>query len=380
MGVDRRRPDRDRPKLYCVQVTLAIIATLVQTGVVFGSREAANGDRAGLGTRVRAAISRAGINHSEVARSIGLEPSKLSKSLAGTRKFRIEEITRIAELTDVTTDWLTRGSGRIPGRTLPRRTISAVSSAHMISDGELPAGAGGAADTPCRADNGEWMSKGTRNRRRIVAAAWELYADRGIDAVRVHDIAEASGLSASAITYHFRTKTQLLEAALRYSLEIIATARDLLEPDDPVDVLRRFARVHAGVDPSVRRVWSIWIQSWARAVVDEQSRLNLTAVYSEWLDLITGVIVAGQRSGRVRAGDTDLMVKTLSTFIDGLGIARSARQMTVSDDDAALMIEAFLDAHILAPADSAESSPPEVPTPQPSSRPPQDEASQEEGT
>lgn len=355
----------------------------MQTGVVFGSREAANGDRAGLGTRVRAAISRAGINHSEVARSIGLEPSKLSKSLSGTRKFRIEEITRIAELTDVTTDWLTRGSGRIPGRTPPRRTISAVSSAHMISDGELPASAGGAgaaADSPGRADDGEWMSKGTRNRRRIVAAAWELYADRGIDAVRVHDIAEASGLSASAITYHFRTKTQLLEAALRYSLEIIATARDLLEPDDPVDVLRRFARVHAGVDPSVRRVWSIWIQSWARAVVDEQSRLNLTAVYSEWLDLITGVIVAGQRSGRVRAGNTDLMVKTLSTFIDGLGIARSARQMTVSDDDAALMIEAFLDAHILAPADSAESSASEAPTPQPSSRPPQDEASQEEGT
>lgn len=352
----------------------------MQTGVVFGSREAANGDRAGLGTRVRAAIRRAGINHSEVARSIGLEPSKLSKSLAGTRKFRVEEITRIAELTDVTTDWLTRGSGQIPGRTPPRRAISAVSTAHMITDEELLAGAGDAADTPGRAVGGEWMSKGTRNRRRIVAAAWELYADRGIDAVRVHDIAEASGLSASAITYHFRTKTQLLEAALRYSLEIIATARDLLEPDDPVDVLRRFARVHAGVDPTVRRVWSIWIQSWARAVVDERSRLNLTAVYSEWLDLITGVIVAGQRSGRMRAGNTDLMVKTLSTFIDGLGIARSARQMTISDDDALLMIEAFLQAHILAPAETSASSPPEASAPQPSSRPAQDEASQEEGT
>ncbi|MGN6034384.1 helix-turn-helix domain-containing protein [Brevibacterium casei] len=78
---------------------------------MLGGKEAANGDQAGLGTRVRAAIRRAGINHSEVARSIGLEPSKLSKSLAGTRKFRVEEITRIAELTDVTTDWLTRGQG-----------------------------------------------------------------------------------------------------------------------------------------------------------------------------------------------------------------------------------------------------------------------------
>ncbi|MBX4378415.1 hypothetical protein K4H02_25480, partial [Mycobacterium tuberculosis] len=82
--------------------------------------------------------------------------------------------------------------------------------------------------------------------------------------------------------------------------------------------------------------------SWARAVVDERSRLNLTAVYGEWLELITGVVVAGQRSGQIRAGNTDLMVKSLSTFIDGLGIARSARQMTISDDDALHLSEEFL--------------------------------------
>ncbi|WP_313450137.1 TetR family transcriptional regulator [Brevibacterium casei] len=361
---------------------------------MFGGKEAADGDQAGLGTRVRAAIRRAGINHSEVARSIGLEPSKLSKSLAGTRKFRVEEITRIAELTDVTTDWLTRGQGEGP----PRRTTTSATAEHMVtavgnappsSDGTLltdardlasraSRGPETAADPGGDADSdGAWMSKGTRNRRRIVEVAWALYADRGIDSVRVSDIAEASGLSASAINYHFRTKTQLLEAALRHSLEIIARARDLLEPDDPVEVLRRFAYVHAGVDPTVRRVWSIWIQSWARAVVDERSRLNLTAVYGEWLELVTGVIVAGQRTGQMRAGNTDLMVKSLSTFVDGLGIARSARQMTISDDDARLMIESFLAAHILAP----ESPPsPEATAPQPPSRPSRDAASQEEGT
>ncbi|MCT1550814.1 TetR family transcriptional regulator [Brevibacterium casei] len=354
---------------------------------MLGGKEAADGDQAGLGTRVRAAIRRAGINHSEVARSIGLEPSKLSKSLAGTRKFRVEEITRIAEITDVTTDWLTRGQGEGP----PRRTITSVpaDSVTPVGSGSEPTLSAGARDHASPANVGigptavgddadeTWMSKGTRNRRRIVEVAWELYADRGIESVRVHDIAEASGLSVSAINYHFRTKTQLLEAALRYSLEIIATARDLLEPDDPVEVLRRFARVHAGVDPTVRRVWSIWIQSWARAVVDERSRLNLTAVYGEWLELVTGVIVAGQRTGQMRAGNTDLMVKSLSTFIDGLGIARSARQMTISDDDARLMIESFLAAHILAP----ESPPsPEATAPQPPSRPSRDAASQEEGT
>nr|WP_241241458.1 helix-turn-helix transcriptional regulator [Brevibacterium linens] len=62
-----------------------------------------------LVARVRDAIKNAGINHSEVARRIGLDASKLSKSLAGTRKFRVEEISRIAELTEVSTDWITTG-------------------------------------------------------------------------------------------------------------------------------------------------------------------------------------------------------------------------------------------------------------------------------
>lgn len=351
--------------------------------MVFEGREADHGGRAGLGTRVRNAIRDAGINHSEVARSIGLEPSKLSKSLAGTRKFRVEEITRIAQLTDVTTDWLTLG--REEGA--PRRQTAPLAPTHSLTEaaGEGASAPPAAGDDLPRPDaSTTWMSKGTRNRRRIVAAAWELYADRGIDAVRVHDIAAAAGLSASAINYHFRTKTALLEAALHYSLEIIATARDLVEPEDPAEVLLRFSRVHAGVDPTVRRVWSIWIQSWARAVVDERSRLNLAAVYAKWMDLIRGVVVAGQRVGQVRDGDTDLMVKSLSVFIDGLGVARSTAQMSLTDDDALAMIDTFLRAHILVPG--AEPAPMRAATrpPDPAARPRsaehlQDEPLQEEG-
>src|SRR5699024_9750684 len=107
--------------------------------------------------------------------------------------------------------------------------------------------------------------KGTRNRLKIIAAAWLLYADRGVDKVRNEDVARASGLSTSAMNYHFRTKQQLLQAAMHYSHEVIGRTRQLHEPPDLVFVLPRFARMHAGVDVRSRRVWSIWIQRWARA-------------------------------------------------------------------------------------------------------------------
>ena len=38
------------------------------------------------------------LNHSEVGRQIELVASKLSESLAGTRTVRVEEITRVDEL------------------------------------------------------------------------------------------------------------------------------------------------------------------------------------------------------------------------------------------------------------------------------------------
>src|SRR5699024_1505414 len=322
------------------------IATSRHTVVVVTTNESAHSTQKSLVGRVRSAIKSAGINHSEVARHIGLDASKLSKSLAGTRKFRVEEISGIAELTDVTTDWLTTGRRTRP----PRR--------HMVSEAR-PEEAGEATEALASAvpDKTEvpeapvveepWMSKGTRNRAKIIAAAWELYADRGIDKVRTEDVAHASGLSASAVNYHFRTKNQLLQAALRYSLEVIGRTRELNEPADPVSVLRRFARMHAGVDVRIRRVWSIWIQSWARASTDEDARTNLAGVYDEWLEMMTGVVLAGQRAGAIRTGDTALIVKSLSIFIDGLGVARSTEQMPLTDEEALVMLENYLSAHIL---------------------------------
>ncbi len=328
-------------------VSLAEIATSVHTVVVVTTSEGAHSTQRALVARVRSAIKAAGINHSEVARHIGLDASKLSKSLAGIRKFRVEEISHIAELTDVTTDWLTTGRKTRP----PRRDLvsearpAAAKAAEALTVDSVP---DACEETSAPAVEKPWMSKGTRNRAKIIAAAWELYADRGIDKVRTEDVARASGLTASAVNYHFRAKNQLLQAALRHSLDVIGRTRELNEPSDPVSVLRRFARMHAGVDVRIRRVWSIWMQSWALASTDEDARANLAGVYGEWLEMMTGVVFAGQRDGTIRTGDTALIVKSLSIFIDGLGVARSTEQMPLTDDEALCMLENYLNAHILA--------------------------------
>ncbi|MBN6056622.1 ImmA/IrrE family metallo-endopeptidase, partial [Nonomuraea sp. RK-328] len=56
--------------------------------------------------RVRQLIARRGQSQGEFAALAGLDPSKMSKSLSGTRRFTSLDLARIAELGGVTVDWL----------------------------------------------------------------------------------------------------------------------------------------------------------------------------------------------------------------------------------------------------------------------------------
>jgi Zn-dependent peptidase ImmA (M78 family)/transcriptional regulator with XRE-family HTH domain len=59
--------------------------------------------------RVRELIAQSGLSQHDFARQIGLDDTKLSKSLSGTRRFSSLDLARIAELCKVTVDWLITG-------------------------------------------------------------------------------------------------------------------------------------------------------------------------------------------------------------------------------------------------------------------------------
>lgn len=70
--------------------------------------------------RVREQIRTSGRSQRAFALDVGLDDSKLSKSLAGTRRFSSLDLARIAELCGVTVDWLITGDD--PGLALAART------------------------------------------------------------------------------------------------------------------------------------------------------------------------------------------------------------------------------------------------------------------
>lgn len=62
-----------------------------------------------MNDRVRDVITGSGMQQGAFAQSIGLDASKLSKSLAGSRRFSSLDLARIADVGKVTVDWLLTG-------------------------------------------------------------------------------------------------------------------------------------------------------------------------------------------------------------------------------------------------------------------------------
>ena len=88
-------------------------------------------------------------------------------------------------------------------------------------------------------------NKSERTRQRIIQAANRLFYRRGYNRTSFTDIVEAAGVPRGNIYYYFRTKDEILLAAIEHRLDIIETMIEEWNRNfaDPRGRLRRFAQV-----------------------------------------------------------------------------------------------------------------------------------------
>lgn len=96
-------------------------------------------------------------------------------------------------------------------------------------------------------------------RAKLLDAALELFATRGYAATPVDAIAEAAGVSAGLLYYHFDNKTAVLHAIFEQSLSDVqatfAAADRELAARDRLPALLRSA---AAIVPRHRNFWAVW--------------------------------------------------------------------------------------------------------------------------
>jgi AcrR family transcriptional regulator len=95
-------------------------------------------------------------------------------------------------------------------------------------------------------------------RPQILAAAAELLIEEGLSAVRVADVAERAGTSATSVIYYFGTKAELFEQAIAHADDSFYA--DLLEEVDRLD--SGVDRLAALIVRSSSLDWLLWMDLW----------------------------------------------------------------------------------------------------------------------
>ncbi|WP_405804992.1 TetR family transcriptional regulator C-terminal domain-containing protein [Streptomyces sp. NBC_01187] len=273
--------------------------------------------------RVRKVVEAAGCSQREFARRIVMDPSKLSRSLSGTRRFTVAELARIADAGEVDAAWLlgsravdpasagaapTRGDPAPGAPALPSPSAGAPST---TEPSPAPSPAPGASQLPS-----------TGRPLQIVRETVRLIAEHGFHAVRVSDIAAACDTSTATIHYHFPGRAELLEAAVRWCMDedTASRAARIAEAgaEDAAAELREVLALQTPRTPQQRRQWLVWLDLWAEAARSTAiGRLHVD-YYRQWRTTVADVIRRGIGQGVFRPVDPEFSALRLTALVDGL--------------------------------------------------------------
>lgn len=260
-----------------------------------------------VAARVRQVIDAAGVSAREFARRIVIDPSKLSRSLNGTRRFTAAELARIADIGGVDV-------GRLIGATTDAAGDTATAGTAV--------GAASAPSTVRTSSSPRPPSPSPESGRplQIVRETVRLIAERGFHAVRVADIAAACHTSTAAIHYHFPGRDELLEAAVRWCMDedtrrrADATAGTRHAGDE----LRLLIELQTPRTEQQRRQWCVWLDLWAEAARSTTVGRLHVEYYRQWRGTVADVIRRGVEQGVFRPVDVDGAALALTALIDGL--------------------------------------------------------------
>ncbi|MCB5911929.1 TetR/AcrR family transcriptional regulator [Streptomyces pinistramenti] len=275
-------------------------------------------DEAGaLTERVRQVIDGLGCSRREFARRIVMDPSKLSRSLSGSRRFTVAEIVRIAD-------------------------IAGVDAGRLLGSPERPA--------PPQDRGPVHVPEGGRPLQ-IVRETVRLIAEHGFHEVRVADIAAACGTSTAAVHYHFPGRDELLEAAVRWCMDedTARRAAGLAEATDARAELLHLIALQTPRTAQQRRQWLVWLDLWAQAARSTAVGRLHEHYYRQWRTTVADVLRRGITQGVFRPVEPESTALRLTALIDGLAtqVLATAPDSTTPDTMHAALL-AFVTSELAA--------------------------------
>jgi AcrR family transcriptional regulator/transposase-like protein len=164
--------------------------------------------------------------------------------------------------------------------------------------GRLQEDAGAARDGDGDED-GSRRGRSSRARDTIRAAACRAFAAHGLPATRISDIAREAGVSNAVVRYYYRSKDDILLAALQWAMEQTYTRIDELreETADSVRRLRGILELSLPAEGRLHDEILLWLEVWVRIRFHPELLTACVAMSDYWLSFVREAIEDGERAG-----------------------------------------------------------------------------------
>ncbi|MBC2642209.1 MULTISPECIES: TetR/AcrR family transcriptional regulator [unclassified Rhodococcus (in: high G+C Gram-positive bacteria)] len=162
-------------------------------------------------------------------------------------------------------------------------------------------------------------------RRLVLAdAVLALIAREGISAVTTRAVAEESGWSTGVLNHYFRSRHELLLAALRRAGDLQGRLyREILDEEGtgPIEKLRNITASILPLDERRLAMTRVFLFFYAEGAAEETARGEIAAFLARWRGVVHEAVVDAQRDGTVSADlDADAVTLALVALTDGLAL------------------------------------------------------------
>ena len=187
------------------------------------------------------------------------------------------------------------------------------------------------ADATARADE----TLEAQRRRQLMAAAMECVAEVGVARTTMRMIADRAGVTTGMVLYYFRSKKELISAAIAAANEAFSARMNLLTdgafgPRRLEAILETFLS-----DPSEGVPRSFTVQYRSASLNDPELRLSSLNEYQAAREKLARSIRSGQSQGELRTDVDDMLAADLIlVLMQGLAMEESLSPGIVSRDRA----------------------------------------------
>jgi AcrR family transcriptional regulator len=161
-------------------------------------------------------------------------------------------------------------------------------------------------------------------RPQILATTVDLIRERGLWDVRLSDVAQRAGLSATSVVYYFGSKDQLFAEAITHADDAFYEPL-LSELQELKSGTERIACLFVGSSTSD---WPLWMDLWVYSRRHPETGAAQRHFHERWRETIADVVRHGIERGEWSVAEPGEVALRLSALTDGLAV-----HMVLGDSD-----------------------------------------------